>query len=1132
MRFPASLLLCILFFLGTRSNGQVLVSASFDSQTFPPVVRVNYLTLHWVVARSSGSDWVWSNGSENYLNLNIRGHNATFDPVKKIYNGGMARFTSNTSGSSAALVTPPFSLADTAICAKVVSFWIYRDSAFNTERLDVRINSKIQVSGSVLLGRVYPKSTKAPAVSAGGWYQYSFAIPASFKSATSYIIFNGISSAGGLSRIYIDDVSVEVDTASPVARLLNPYRSICPGGSTSFSVSATGPMAAYQWQAYNGSSWGNIANTGMYSGAKTATLSISAATTAVNNYRYRCVVSNTCGASVSNYAGVLSVGKRTWYKDSDGDGWGSPYASLQDCVQPPGYVQNNLDCNDTVFNSSKWVTVGAAGYAASTIAYNDMAIDSAGTPYMVYTDKANSNKATVKKYNGSVWVTVGSAGFSAGAARYNQIAIDAAGTPYVVYADSTNSYKATVKKFNGSAWVTVGAAGFSAARAEYTALAIDGDGTPYVAYRDVANDYKATVMKYNGSTWVAVGTPGFSTGSLPFGEPFMGIAINKAGQPYVVYSEGQLSQNKQTVAGKQLVVKRYNGSTWETVGGSSMQNKPTNYASLAIDGSGTPYLAYVVPPGSGWGGVQVALVMKFDDTSWKYVANPGPLMGYQADFAEIVINDVGSPYLYFGQEIIKYDGTNWMRVGNAPYIYSAGYTPSIVLNGTGIPYIDGRVGNNAIVQRLELVDPKPVVTAQPVPDTVCTGGNAAYKVVANNAYHYQWQVSTNGGSSFTDVVNAGVYSGATTDSLNITAPPAGYSNNQYRCVLTGTCSLKDTTVAVGLVVNTPPAITGQPANKSICAGTNTSFHVAATGSGLKYRWKMNTGSGWGNVPNSGIYSGVSSATLVLTGATAANNGYKYRCQVSGTCTPAVNSAAATLTVSTPVVVTAPVMSPNPTVAGQALNTIYLGYGPSSVTLTSGASGGTPGYTFSWTPATGVGSPASASTTVAPVVSTIYTLTATDAKGCTGSAGFNLKVIDARGTNNRVIVCHNGTSTSVASGLVAAHLGHGDLLGPCSSQNRGDAPEGIEAAGQTVTDRYNTLKVYPNPNNGKFIIELPEALHSGTVSVADMSGRLIRQIDVNTDTKIEIDLGSIESGVYMVQLPGSDNIYRAMVTVKN
>ena len=78
-----------------------------------------------------------------------------------------------------------------------------------------------------------------------------------------------------------------------------------------------------------------------------------------------------------------------------------------------------------------------------------------------------------------------------------------------------------------------------------------------------------------------------------------------------------------------------------------------------------------------------------------------------------------------------------------------------------------------------------------------------------------------------------------------------------------------------------PRITSQPSNIDICEGSNASFHVSASGQGsLAYQWQVNTGSGFVNISNGGVYSGALTKTLIITGAPYSMNGYQYRCIIT------------------------------------------------------------------------------------------------------------------------------------------------------------------------------------------------------------------------------------------------------------
>lgn len=111
-----------------------------------------------------------------------------------------------------------------------------------------------------------------------------------------------------------------------------------------------------------------------------------------------------------------------------------------------------------------------------------------------------------------------------------------------------------------------------------------------------------------------------------------------------------------------------------------------------------------------------------------------------------------------------------------------------------------------------------------------------------------------------------------------------------------------------VTVNVSHPVTGtySVANKAICLGGNTSFtsvaSAGATGLPLLHQWKVSTngGASYTNVANGGFYTGATTSTLTITGATAALNGNLYRDSVYVTaCSSFVLSAPGTLTVNQP-----------------------------------------------------------------------------------------------------------------------------------------------------------------------------------------------------------------------------------------
>lgn len=210
-----------------------------------------------------------------------------------------------------------------------------------------------------------------------------------------------------------------------------------------------------------------------------------------------------------------------------------------------------------------------------------------------------------------------------------------------------------------------------------------------------------------------------------------------------------------------------------------------------------------------------------------------------------------------------------------------------------------------------LINPGPAITLQPAPSTVCLNDNAGFQVTATGpGLIFKWQEKA-GNTSFTDITAGGSYtinSTSTSSTLSITGVTAAMDQNQYRCIVSGSCPSTQTSSAVILTVNMPPTVTTSPQSTAVCPGDNAQFGVQATGTGISYQWQVdkNDGSGYTDISNGGVYSGAQSTALIINGATAGMDQYKYKAVISGICPSPASSNIAVLTVnSTPVILQDP-----------------------------------------------------------------------------------------------------------------------------------------------------------------------------------------------------------------------------------
>ncbi|MBS0030732.1 LamG-like jellyroll fold domain-containing protein [Chitinophaga sp. 22321] len=287
------------------------------------------------------------------------------------------------------------------------------------------------------------------------------------------------------------------------------------------------------------------------------------------------------------------------------------------------------------------------------------------------------------------------------------------------------------------------------------------------------------------------------------------------------------------------------------------------------------------------------------------------------------------------------------------------------------------------------------------------------------------------------------------------------------------------------------------------AGTELDITASDHCSAVNFSYSLSgatTGNGVASLAGVAFHTGVTNVSWTATDA----------CGNTGNCSYTLTVNNAQLSVTIP---DAYAVKP-----GGEANTIYLGYGPSSLKLTTQVTGGKSPYTYKWstgaTAATAQVSPSSAGTYT-------YSVTITDANGCTAFVSKQVTVTDIRGGYQKVIICHKtGSGSSFTLNVnkteVPTHLAHGDRLGAC-------------VAGATKLAAENDFRVIvsPNPSTQRFTLQLP-AYGEGiaAVKVYDLNGRLVEEVR-GTDKTI-IFGERLMPGTYMVEVVQGKN--RETITV--
>jgi gliding motility-associated-like protein len=314
----------------------------------------------------------------------------------------------------------------------------------------------------------------------------------------------------------------------------------------------------------------------------------------------------------------------------------------------------------------------------------------------------------------------------------------------------------------------------------------------------------------------------------------------------------------------------------------------------AINTTTAPAVANITvsPEADGCAGSPVSFKITVN-ASTIIASQPQPKTLCEGGSTSFSVTATGTALTYQWQ-VNKNDGQGFMNVAgasnstlNLASVVAAmdGYLYRCVVYGSCVSTV---VSNQVLLT----VHTAPSITNQPKGIVICEGRGTSFSIESDGTgLQYQWQVDN--GSGFVNMP------GETDFVLNMPMVTSAMNGRQYRCVVSGACGTAVYSAAASIVVNTAPYITTQPVNQTICEGYNTSFSIVASGSRPTYQWQVdkNDGNGFTNI------TGATTAGVSINNATASMDGYRYRCLVSGTCTPAATSAIAVLTVPKPLVST-------------------------------------------------------------------------------------------------------------------------------------------------------------------------------------------------------------------------------------
>jgi hypothetical protein len=244
----------------------------------------------------------------------------------------------------------------------------------------------------------------------------------------------------------------------------------------------------------------------------------------------------------------------------------------------------------------------------------------------------NPSVLTVERWNGTAFEALGAPFQALDQSIVSPVMVaDASGSPILGWLDGVNSATVQVAQWTGSDWQMLSPAGgvpgdlantfFGTPRA--LSLTLTSDGLPIVAWPGTPTP--AIVAKLvSGTTWTMLGrAPNYNILSYSINGPV--VRVNNTGDIFLAWIATQVETGGNAAA--VVSVSRFDGTTWQAVGGPLYSAYVARDYDMVIDSSGAPIVADSESGGNGGG---LVYSYRWNGTAWQKpapgVAAAGPAL--------------------------------------------------------------------------------------------------------------------------------------------------------------------------------------------------------------------------------------------------------------------------------------------------------------------------------------------------------------------------------------------------------------------------------------------------------------------------------------------------------------------------